>query len=94
VARAAFARRDGAAPVADTIIARVAVCPPFGVCRVRNSAEWFLALEVPGMPALPDGRYKDAQQRIKKQVQRFRIYAFNSAGDVIREGTAAEAHIT
>lgn len=85
--------RTRTAPPTDTTIARLAVYPPLGISRVGNSPEYFLAPEVPGIPAVLDGRYKDGEQRIKKQVQRFRVYAFNKAGQVIREVTAAEARI-
>ncbi len=93
LARAAFAQDARATPPADSVVARLAIYPALGICRVGNSGEWFLAPEVPGLPALSDGRYKDGDQRVKKQVQRFRVYAFNKAGDVIREVTAAEAAI-
>ena len=92
-ARAAYAQGAPSAPPADTTISRLAVFPPLGMCRVGNSSEWFLAPEVPGLPPLADGHYKDKQQRIKKQVQRFRVFAFNKAGQVIREVTAADARI-
>src|SRR5205823_5689164 len=70
-----------------------AIYPAIGISRVGTSAEWFLAPEVPGLPPLRDGRYKDAAGRVKKQVQRFRVYGFNAAGEVVREVTAAEARI-
>ncbi len=90
VARVAAARTS---PPTDTAIARLAIYPPLGISRVGNSQEYFLAPEVPGIPAVLDGRYKDKNQKVKKQVQRFRIYAFNKAGEVIREVTAAEGHL-
>jgi hypothetical protein len=93
IARAAYAQDARATAPADTAIARLAVYPPLGISRVGNSAEWFLAPEIPGLPAVPDGRYKDGLQRVKKQVQRFRVYAFNKAGEVIREITAVDAKI-
>lgn len=93
LARAAFAQNAPSAPPADSAVARLAVYPPLGICRVGNSPEWFYAPEVPGLPPQADGRYKDGDQKVKKQVQRFRVYAFNKAGEVIREVTAAEATI-
>ena len=60
LARAAFAQDAPAAPPADTTIARLAIYPAIGISRVGTSAEWFLAPEVPGLPPLRDGRYKDA----------------------------------
>jgi hypothetical protein len=93
LSRAAFAQGARAIPPADAVIARLAVYPPMGIARVGNSAEWFLAPEVPGIQPEPAGRYKDGTEKIKKQVQRFRVYAFNAAGEPIREITAAEARI-
>ncbi len=90
--RPAVAQGTATAPL-DTVISRLAIYPPLGMSRVGNSPEWFLAPEVPGMPPLRDGRYKDGRQQVKKQVQRFRVYAFNGAGEVIREITANEARI-
>ncbi|MCX7362292.1 MAG: CTQ-dependent glycine oxidase GoxA [Alphaproteobacteria bacterium] len=92
-ARAAYAQGAPTNPPIDTAIARLAVYPPLGICRVGGGTEWFLAPEVPGLPPVADGRYKDGQQRLKKQVQRFRVYAFNRAGQVLREVTASEARI-
>lgn len=91
--RAAYAQNASTAAPADGRIARVAVYPPIGISRIGNSSEWFPSPEVPGLPAARDRRYKDDQQRVKKQVQRFRIYGFNRAGEVVREVTAAEARI-
>ncbi|MDY7225724.1 CTQ-dependent glycine oxidase GoxA [Hyalangium rubrum] len=91
IAQAAVDRTRTAAP-ADTQIARLAVYPPLGISRVGNSKEYFLAPEVPGISPVPDGRYKDGSQKIKKQVQRFRVYAFNKAGEVIREISVADGH--
>ena len=93
LARAAFAADATSDAPRDTAVARLAIYPALGVSRVGNSAGWFLAPEIPGLPPLRDGHYKDGQQRVKKQVQRFRIYAFNRAGEVIREVTEPEARV-
>lgn len=92
MARAAFARGTSEPP-ADQRIARLAIYPALGMSRVGNSDKWFYAPEIPGVPALRDGSYKDGDEKIKKQVQRFRVFGFNAAGDVVREVTAQEAQI-
>lgn len=93
IARAAFAQAPAGPAPADQTVARLAIYPPLGICRVGSSAEFFYAPEVPGLPALADGRYKDGRDKLKKQAQRFRVYAFNAAGEVLREVTAHEATI-
>ncbi len=93
IPRATFAQKARTGPPSDTAVARLAIYPPLGISRIGNSEEWFLAPEVPGLPPLSNGQYKDGPQRVKKQVQRFRIYAFNKAGEVVREVTTEQAHI-
>ena len=72
-------------------IARVAVYPALGICRVGGSEQWFLAPEVPGLPPQPEGGFKDGTEKLKKQVQRFRVYAFDDQDRVIGELTADDA---
>ncbi len=74
-------------------ISHVAIYPPVGIARIGNSPKHFLASDQPGVSVVPTGGYKDAQGRIKKEVARFRIYAFNNAGEVIKELTANEGTI-
>lgn len=99
LARAAIAGTDfteaSAAPVApaDAKIARLGVYPAIGICRVGGSPQWFLAPEVPGLPSQPEGGFKDGAQLIKKQVQRFRVYAFDDHDRVIGEITQGKASI-
>ncbi|MES2727938.1 MAG: LodA/GoxA family CTQ-dependent oxidase [Bacteroidota bacterium] len=71
----------------------VAIYPPVGIARIGNSQEYFFASDIPGTVEKPAGGYKDKEGKVKKQVARFRIYAFNAAGQVIKELTAAEATI-
>ncbi len=67
-------------------IARLAIYPAIGVSRVGGSPQFFLAPEIPGLPPTPEGGdFKDGEQLIKKQAQRFRIYAFDDQGRVIGE---------
>ncbi|MFC3229519.1 CTQ-dependent glycine oxidase GoxA [Marinibaculum pumilum] len=81
-----------AAP-AGAAIARVGIHPAIGISRVGGSDKWFYAPELPGIPARPEGGFKDGTALIKKQVQRFRIYAFDAEDRVIGELTAADAKI-
>lgn len=75
-------------------IAKVGIYPPVGISRVGNSKEaHFFAPEVPGTLnnaqhlLSKDGhiRLKDLDGRIKKQVQRFRLYGFDNKGRVVKE---------
>ncbi len=91
--KAAIAAGNAEAAPEGAQIARVAVYPALGISRVGGSASWFLAPEVPGLPPRPEGGFKDGDQLIKKQVQRFRIYAFDDQDRVIGEITADEAEI-
>lgn len=63
----------------------VAIYPPIGVSRIGNSNEYFLSSDLPGIPPDPKGGFKDSMGRVKKQVARFRIYAFNKEGEVLQE---------
>lgn len=69
-------------------IAKLAIYPSIGVCRVGNGDGYFLAPEIPGMAPKPEGGYKEGPSKIKKQAQRFRIYAFDNKNRVVREVTA------
>jgi L-Lysine epsilon oxidase N-terminal/L-lysine epsilon oxidase C-terminal domain len=79
----------------DTRIVRCAIHPGIGIARVGNSpTEYFVGPEVPGIAPDPGGSYKDAQGRIKRQVARFHVYGLNASGQVVKELTANDAHIT
>lgn len=76
-----------------TKISSLSIYPPIGIARIGNSPEYFLASEVPGVePSPPDG-YKDNDGRIKKQAVKFRVYAFDNAGNVLGEVTSDIAPI-
>lgn len=68
--------------------------PAIGVARVGNSPdEFFVGPERIGEHPNPQGGFKDAQCRVKRQAARFRIFAHHDNGTV-EEITDAEADIT
>lgn len=71
-------------------IASLAIFPAIGICRVGNSKKYFYAPEVPGVTPNPEGGFKDGVNKVKKQVQRFRIYGFDVEGRVVREINTGE----
>ncbi|EDP63893.1 hypothetical protein BAL199_14697 [alpha proteobacterium BAL199] len=94
-AKAAIASFSSAMPAPPGAkIARVAIYPAVGICRVGGSPKWFLAPELPGVPPKPEGGFKDGTDRIKKQAQRFRIYAYDDQDRVVGELTSKEATVS
>ena len=93
LAKAAIAQTAALPAPAGATVARVGIYPAIGIARVGGSSKWFLAPEVPGLPPRPEGGFKDGEQKIKKQVQRFRVYAYDDQGRVIGELTAPDARI-
>lgn len=71
-------------------ISSVAIYPPIGVSRIGNSNEYFLSSDLPSIPSKPPGGFKDSLGRVKKQVARFRVYAFNKEGEVVKEITTTK----
>ena len=67
------------APAGARVVS-AAIFPPIGFSRVGNADDWFLAPEVPGLVSEPPGGFKQAADRVKKQVQRFRVYGFAASG--------------
>tara|TARA_R110000868_G_scaffold97614_2_gene268478 strand:- start:90777 stop:92801 length:2025 start_codon:yes stop_codon:yes gene_type:complete len=88
IAKAAIASGSAKAAPEGAKVARLGIYPAIGISRVGGSPKWFYAPEVPGLPANPEGGFKDGEQLIKKQVQRFRVYAFDDQDRVIGEVTA------
>lgn len=68
--------------------------PGVGIARAGDSEEdFFVGPESPGWRPVPDGGYKDAAGRIKRQAARFRIFEYGADGKAIREVTAFDAKI-
>jgi hypothetical protein len=94
--------REAAATTESNDIAYYKIHPAIGIARVGNSPnEFFIGPEIPGVFDPPSGGYKDAGDlnkgvppRVKRQAARFRIFAYNAAGQVVQEITEADAEIT
>ncbi|RKG77386.1 hypothetical protein D7W79_15375 [Corallococcus exercitus] len=75
-------------------ITQFAIYPSIGVARVGNSPDgYFFGPELPGAPR-DRGAYRDTSGRIKRQAARFRVYGLDARGQVVKEITAHDAHIT
>ncbi|WP_366657594.1 CTQ-dependent glycine oxidase GoxA [Fodinicurvata sp. EGI_FJ10296] len=94
LAKPTIARASAGLAPEGAEVARLGIYPAIGISRVGGSPRWFLAPEVPGLPPQADGGFKDGEQLIKKQVQRFRVYAFDDQDRVIGEVTADDADIS
>jgi L-Lysine epsilon oxidase N-terminal/L-lysine epsilon oxidase C-terminal domain len=78
----------------DLKITHAAIHPAIGIARLGNSAhEYFIGPEVPYASTLPTGEYKDKAGALKREVARFRIYGYNTAGQVVAELTPDNANI-
>jgi hypothetical protein len=75
----------------DVVEARIH--PAIGIARVGNSREWFIGPEIPFPVAPPQGGYRDAEGRLKRQSARFRVYGYDSKGQVLGELTCDNAEI-
>lgn len=64
------------------------IFPKIGIARLGDSPEYFVGPESPGLEVAPKGGYKDDAGQVKRQAARFRIYAFDSAGNVLGELTS------
>jgi hypothetical protein len=67
--------------------------PAIGIARVGNSEEFFIGPEIPAPVAPPRGGYRDRAGHLKRQAARFRIYGYDSKGQVLTELTCAKADI-
>ena len=73
-------------------ITEVRIHPSIGIARVGNSdSDFFIGPERRWDRSAPQGGYKDAQCRIKRQAARFRVFGYDAGVPV--ELTAANATI-
>lgn len=75
-------------------VAYIQIHPGIGLARVGNSPEHFIGPEAPGVlsdpggsggPGPDGGNYKDSNNLLKRQAQRYRIYGYDKAGNVVTE---------
>ena len=76
----------------DTTIVRAAIHPAIGVGRVGSSDAWFIGPEICHAPPPTEG-YRDTSGHLKREAARFRIYGYNSAGELVGELTSDTADI-
>lgn len=73
-------------------ITEVRIHPAIGIARVGNCpTDFFIGPETAGDLPVPDGGYKDASCRIRRQAARFRLYGYDGGGNLVGEVTAAVA---
>ncbi|WP_144383962.1 LodA/GoxA family CTQ-dependent oxidase [Streptomyces sp. SAJ15] len=76
-------------------VVRCEIHPTIGIARVGDSpTAFFVGPERPGVPPQPDGGFKDAAGRVKRQAARFRVYGYDADGNVLGELTAETAEIS
>jgi len=78
----------------DDCVVKAVIYPAIGVARVGSSqSEWFPGPEVLNPPHQPLGYYRDAENKLKRQGAKFRIYGVNAKGDIVCELTPENAQI-
>ena len=75
------------------LVVEARIHPAIGIARIGNSDEFFIGPEVAHATAPPEGGYRDASGRLKRQAARFRVYGYDRHGNVVAELTAANAEI-
>lgn len=87
--------QDNSTPnIKDRRIIRVAIHPGIGIARVGNSQnDYFIGPEVIDPEFGEAGSSWDEKGALKRQGVRFRLYGYNSAGEVVRELTSDNANI-
>ncbi|MGB6154573.1 MAG: LodA/GoxA family CTQ-dependent oxidase [Castellaniella sp.] len=86
----------------STSIKSIRIHPGIGMARMGNSDEFFIGPEAPGVVVDPGGKggpgpdggsYRDADMRLKRQAQRYRVYAYDSDDKVIGELSTASDQV-
>src|SRR3954447_11536735 len=75
------------------MITTVKIYPAIGIARLGNSPEYFIGPEVPGVRTPPAQGYKDTSCRVRRQAARFRIFAFDEMGALVKELTKDDGTI-
>jgi hypothetical protein len=82
------------APCVDSTIVRAAIHPAIGIARIGDSrSEYYIGPQVTEPTSAPPDFYRDTAGALKRQAALFRIYGYNTAGQVVRELTADNADI-
>ena len=78
----------------DSRIVRARIHPGIGIARIGDAkTSFFVGPEVEQPQPLAPGAYRDADGALKRQAARFHIYAYNAAGQVVRELSSDSADI-
>lgn len=75
------------------LVIEARIHPAIGIARIGNSDEYFIGPEVPHATQPPQGGYRDAEGRLKRQAAQFRIYGYDKHGKVVAELTTSNAEI-
>jgi hypothetical protein len=78
-------------------IKSIRIHPGIGIARLGNSDEFYIGPEAPGVvvdpggsngPGPNGGTYRDSAARLKRQAQRYRVYAYDADDKVVAELTS------
>lgn len=81
-------------------IKSIRIHPGIGVARLGDSDEFYIGPEAPGIvvdpggsdgPGPNGGTYRDSGARLKRQAQRYRVYAYDANDNVVAELTSASS---
>jgi len=89
-------KRSFGEELTDSVIDHARIHPGIGVARIGNSTEpdgYFIGPEITDPSPTRAEDLRDQHKALKRQAARFRIYAYNKAGEVIKELTARNADI-